>query len=63
MNGYQLALEQLSRLESFANVESNLADPPVFDRQRVESEIATATPTPAPIPAPRPAPNATSSGP
>jgi hypothetical protein len=29
MDGYGLALDQLSRLESFANVESNLADPPV----------------------------------
>ena len=29
MDGYGLALHQLSRLESFENVESNLADPPV----------------------------------
>jgi hypothetical protein len=38
MNGYALALEQLSRLESFANVESNLADPPVsMPRDRIRA--------------------------
>jgi hypothetical protein len=38
MNGFGLALEQLSRLESFANVESNLAEPPVsMPRDRIRA--------------------------